>query len=172
MARCAAPLLRGRLTLAEERSEPERLVIVERDRRFRPGPLPAEVFPDAEPHVPFLLAVAKIARDAKEPAFAVCDPRMGSEELSDLQPLGRSTPGAVPKRLLHHRTARAARLGGDLLVRPRILSRVLAQTSPDRDLSRLVRGEEAAVDQGHAYDRAVLFPAVGDAPVEGHELLA
>jgi hypothetical protein len=85
---------------------------------------------------------------------------------------GRGAPGAVPKRLLHHRAARAARLGGDLLVRPRILTPVLAYISPSRDLSRLFRREEAAVDERDASEHAILCPTVRDAPIERHELLA
>ncbi len=77
----------------EECSEPARLVLVERDRRFRSRPVRADVLPDAEPQVAFVLTVAEIARHAKEPSLAVRDRRMWVEELRDLQPLGRSTPG-------------------------------------------------------------------------------
>jgi hypothetical protein len=172
MARGAARLLRRRLALAEERSEPGSLVTVERDRRLRSGSIRAEILPDTEPHVPFLLTVAEIARNAEKPAFAVWDRWMWPEELCELQPLGRSTPGAVPKLLLHHRAARAARLRGDFFVRPRILSLALAKTSLDRDPSRLLRSEEPAVDQSHTSGLAILCPAVRDAPIERHALLA
>src|SRR5829696_2345934 len=85
---------------------------------------------------------------------------------------GRSAPRAVPELLLHHRAARAARLGGDILVRSLILSLVLAGTRPDRELPGLFRSEEAALDQRHAYVYTVFVAPMRDAPVEGHELLA
>jgi hypothetical protein len=97
---------------------------------------------------------------------------MWMKEFGDLQSLGRGTRGAVPKRLLHNRAAGAARLGGGLLVRPRILSLLLAKTSPGRDLSRLVRRQEATVDERHTSEHAVLCPTLRDAPIERHELLA
>ena len=87
----------------QEVREPGGLLVVERDRSLRGG-APLGLPPDAEAHVRLL---AVVARDPQRPVGV--DVTVAAEELDELQPLRRRTPGAEAVLAPHRPPAGRAR---------------------------------------------------------------